>query len=219
MRKALCLLAVAFASAPIVAFAQPAQVSAGYTNLRGSNAILVRPVSDQISSPFYNQGGELFSESGKAPASGWFAEIVGNVTRHAGMVGHVSANYKTGTLFQKHWRGTDAAYTVLGGPRFSSRCCRGIVPFGQVLFGFVHSTAAIKAQTVQVADMVVFGHTISTRTANYSAFTAGGGADVRTGGRVGIHFGADAMRTSRTHQGINHKWTLRLRAGVTIPIR
>ena len=201
--------------APIAASAQAVQVSAGYTQLTSANAIMLRSLSDNLTSPFY----KVFSEADHSQSSGLFAEVVGNVTRHAGIVGHMSVNSTTSNLSFYSARADVTAYTVLGGPRLSSRCCRSVVPFGQVLLGIVHTTADVKFPAIQGVDRVLVAETIVPYRDNYWAFTVGGGADVRIGAPIGLHLAADLMRTSRPHQNKNFEWTPRVRVGLTVPMR
>src|SRR6266550_3025085 len=131
-------LLVVFASwSPIPAFAQavpPVEVSFGYSYRARPDAILVEALQGNLFSPLY-RGGQT------APGGGWFVEAVGNVTRHVGLVGDASATYTPGALDSLWLRADNTAYTMLGGPRFTSRCCRRVVTFTQALAGFVHSSA------------------------------------------------------------------------------
>ena len=210
--KLMFRLLVVFASgSPIPAFAQavpPVELSFGYSYLARPDAILVEALQDNPFSPFY-RGGHT------APGGGWFVEGVGNVTRHIGLVGHASATYTPGALDSLWRRGDNTAYTVLAGPRFTSRCCRRVVPFAQTLVGFVHSSADFKPGPIQVGNLQM----IATYRNTFAAFSAGGGVDVRLAGSVGVRFGVDMMRTSRTHYGSDFDRTWRIRTGLIVPMR
>lgn len=193
-------------SNPVAVFGQDlpaAQVAGGYSYLTRPNAILVGVISDEPPDASSDEGGS-------APGSGWFAEIVGNTMPYAAVVGQVSATYTTGTLNSRRWRGEDTAYTFLGGPRFSSRCCGAVVPFAQAMVGWVRTDADI---TTDVPNQVVKWSD------SYYALVAGGGVDIRAGGKVGVHVAGDVMRTSRGHQGSDYDRTWRLQAGFVVPMR
>jgi hypothetical protein len=203
MRRIWVLISILILSGPAIVLAQDvprAQVAGGFADLGSPNAVLVAAISD---------------EDGTAKGPGWFTEIIGNITPHVGMVGHLSATHTTGTLNSRAWAGKDRAYTVLGGPRFSSRCCQSVIPFAQVLLGFVHSTADITEHSNPTENP----RPVTTFTTNWYAFTAGGGADIHAGGPVGIHLGADLMRTNSDLRGDGFTLTWRIQAGLIVPMR
>jgi hypothetical protein len=136
------LLGIAVLVSPVSLLAQdapPVQVAAGYSYLTRPNAVLVGVISDQ-------PAGTSDDEGGSAPGSGWFAEIIGNITSYAAIVGQVSATYTTGTLNSRAWHGEDTAYAFLGGGRASLRR-RDVVPFGQVLLGLIRTDADVTEGT------------------------------------------------------------------------
>jgi hypothetical protein len=187
----------------VPAFAQdaaPVQVSGGYSYLTRPNAILVSVITDEPS-------GTSEDEGGKAPGSGWFGEIVGNITPYAAIVGQVSATYTTGTLNSKGWRGEDTAYAFLGGGRATLRR-RVVAPFGQVLLGMVRTDADVTSSSG-----------IARWSNNYYAIAAGGGVDLRAGGNVGVHVAVDMMRTSSGRGGGAYDGTWRMQAGLVVPMR
>jgi hypothetical protein len=151
----------------------------------------------------------ISDQDDSASGSGWFAEIIGNVTSNAAIVGEVSAAYPTGTLNSRAWSGEGTAYTFLGGGRASLHG-RRVVPFGQVLVGWVRTEAEIAEgssdRVTQWSD-------------NYWALAAGGGADIRLGGNLGVHAAIDLMRTSRGSQSGDYTRTWRMRAGLIFPMR
>lgn len=199
------LLAALMVSAPSNVFAQDAptiQAAFGYSYLTRPNAVLVDVISDEPPDSSSDEGGT-------APGSGWFAEIVGNISSHAAIVGQVSATYTSGTLNSRGWHGDNTAYTFLGGGRASLRRS-AVVPFAQMLAGWIRSRADVIEGT-------------SNRTAQWSdyfAVTVGGGADIRIGSAVGIHLAADIMRTNRerssTRSSSDRTW--RLLAGLVVPM-
>ena len=195
-----------FLGVSVPAFAQDvpaAQVAVGYSYLTRPNAVLVRSISDEPTGTSSDQGGS-------APRSGWFGEIIGNITPYAAIVGQISATYTTGTLNSGAWRGNDTAYTFLGGGRASLRRQAAVVPFGQVLVGWVRTDADVtegaSTRILMLSD-------------NYYALVAGGGADIRLGGNVGIRAAVDVMRTSRGYQAGDYDRTWRLQAGLIVPMR
>jgi hypothetical protein len=184
----------------VPAFAQDvpaAQVAGGYSYLTRPNAVLVGAIQDELPHSSSNQGGS-------ASGSGWFAEVIGNITQYVGIVGQVSATYTSGTLNSRAWRGDDTAYAVLGGGRASLRN-PNVVPFAQVLFGWVRTEADVTEQA---------SRPVANFSDNYYALAVGGGADIRLGGAVGVHLAADVMRTSRDSDR-----TWRVQAGLIVPMR
>jgi hypothetical protein len=193
--KLVCMLFSILVAPPVILIAQelpPIQVAGGYTILTRQNAVLVTAISD---------------EEGIGSRSGWFAEIIGNVRPYVGIVGQVSRTYTVGTLRSRGWRGAGAAYTFLGGPRFSARCCGRVVPFAQALGGGIWSRTNVTSGPIQIA----------TFSDAYSAWAIGGGADIRVGA-VGFHVASDFMRTDRSAQAIE-PWTWRFNAGFVVPMR
>jgi hypothetical protein len=86
-----------------------------------------------------------------------------------------------------------------------------VVPFAQALAGFVHSSADLKPGPLQVDNLQMIAAAEYRNT--FAAFSVGGGVDVQLAGSVGVRFGADMMRTSRTHYGSDRDRTWRIRAG------
>ena len=198
------LLGVLAASVPAFAQDVPAtQVAGGYSYLTRPNAVLVQVISDEPPHSSSDQGGS-------APGSGWFAEIIGNITPYAAIVGQVAATYTTGTFNSRAWHGNDTAYTFLGGGRASLRRQAAVVPFGHVLVGWVRTHADITEGA---------SNRVGLFSDNYFALVVGGGADIRLGGHVGIDVAADVMRTSRGHQAGDYDRTWRLQAGLIVPMR
>lgn len=167
----------------------PVQVAGGYSYLTKPNAVLVEVIQD---------------ERDDAPGSGWFADIIGNITPHAAIIGQISATYTRGTLNSKGWRGDDTAYSFLAGGRATWRR-RIIVPFGQALIGWIRSDADL-----------VRPDGVGSWADNYAAFVAGGGADIALRGNLGIHVAADVMGTSRGPH-VNRTW--RVQAGIIFPMQ
>jgi hypothetical protein len=180
---------------PVIASAQEVprvQVAGGYTLITRQNAVLAEAVSD---------------EEGIGSRSGWFAEVAGNIKPYVGIVGQVSATYTTGTLRSRAWEATGEAYTLLGGARFNARCCGPLVPFAKVLLGAVRSSVDVTQRSTPV----------TTFSNVYSAWSVGGGADIRISGTVGVHAAVDFLRTDRSAQQIE-PWTWRLHAGLIVPM-
>jgi hypothetical protein len=199
------LLAAVVITSPVSVFAQdvpPVQATGGYSYLTRPNAVLVGVISDE-------PAGTSIDKGGSAPGSGWFAEIIGNITPYAAIVGQVSATYTTGTLNSRGWRGENTAYGFLGGGRASLRR-RSIVPFGQVLVGWLRSGADVTEGT---------SGRVGKWSDSYWAVASGGGVDIPLGGLVGVHVATDLMWTSRDHQRVDYDRTWRLQAGVVIPVR
>lgn len=173
-----------------------AQISAGYSHLASPSAILV-----------YGS-----DESGDASHSGWFGEVVGNISAHAGVVGQVSATYTTSTVSGKAERAAHRAYSFLGGWRATSRCCRRVAPFGQVLAGMVRVNAVVTR-----GERTIF----SDYPNDYFALLFGGGADIRIGaGPAGLHLAGDVVRISNGNDGFGPSGnTWRLLVGITVPMR
>jgi hypothetical protein len=179
-------------AAPIPVLAQEspaAQAAAGYSHLANPNLVMT-----------YGS-----DETGHASHSGWFAEVIGRVAPHVGVIGQVSATYTSGTVSGRAERTRDRAYLFLGGSRVTGRCCGVVVPFGQVMAGLVRLSGTIT------------GSRSSTITDVTSAFVYGGGADIRMGsGPVGLHVAADVFRLRDYGQG-SGSW--RMLVGITGPMR
>jgi hypothetical protein len=166
-----------------------AQISAGYSYLTSPSAII-------------DYGSD---ESGDAPHSGWFAEVVGNMFDHAAFVGQVSATYTTSTVSGKAERATHRAYSFLGGGRATSRCCGRVAPFGQVLAGMVRVNGDVRRAERLITHLG----------SDYFALVFGGGADIPIGaGPAGLHLAGDVVRISH---GKGNTW--RLLVGITAPMR
>ena len=185
---------------PVNALAQEvpgAQFAAGYSHL-GSPNVVPSNTTD---------------ETGDAPHAGWFAQVIGNVTPHAGLVAEVSGTYTRGTLLSRNWRGTKRIYTFLGGGRATSRCCRTVAPFAQVLTGFVYKTEKVNSNGG--------AGSIANYADRYFALMFGGGADVPLGRSIGLHVAADVVRIYRggDYGGDYSPNTWRLHIGVVAPMR
>ena len=197
-RASLLIVAIMAVSKPDALSGQElpaAQISAGYSHLASPGAIIV-----------YGS-----DESGDASHSGWFAEVVGNIYAHAGFVGQVSGSYTTSTVSGRGERAAHRAYSFLGGGRATSRCCRRVAPFGQVLAGMVRVNAHVTRG----------GRDISRMPVDYFALLFGGGADIRIGaGPAGLHLAGDFVSISRGTNGFGPSGnTWRLRVGITGPMR
>ena len=181
---------------PAALFAQAvpaAQVSGGYSYVTNPTTVMA----------------DTSDETGEAPRSGWFADVIGNITPHIGIVGEVAATFTTGTLLSRNWHGTHHAYLFLGGARATSRCCRRVVPFGQVLAGALRINNKLRDGGGHV------GSYSSTRL----SFVVGGGANIRLGGPVGLRFAVDGLFVGRGRAfGADGK-TWRMLGGVTVPMR
>jgi hypothetical protein len=76
-------------------------------------------------------------------AVGWNVSVAGNVTPYVGLVGDVTATYKSGLTDLDDTGVTLYAFT--GGPRFSARNRSAAVPFAEFLVGFTRTSLDLGA--------------------------------------------------------------------------
>jgi hypothetical protein len=129
-------------------------------------------------------GGYLLARdmSEEATLPGWYFSFAVNRSPRFGIVGEVAASYLTAQRVRS-WDERLQLYSVLGGPRLSFRAGRRVVPFGQILGGWVHARSTV----------LIAGEVVDTYAGTHGlAVQPGGGMTIRLSDKVGLRVAGDA---------------------------
>jgi opacity protein-like surface antigen len=132
-------------------------------------------------------GGYSYLYSDGESLNGFKASVAANMHQNFGIAVDVSGHYyKEGFSFGDSFAGlTGDTYTIVAGPRFSSRTNSRVTPFAHVQAGMARTSGGVD----------VFGYGVSDSETGF-AMTAGGGVDVNVSKSIAIRVAqADFLMT------------------------
>ena len=145
-------------------------------------------------------GWRLVNAEDETIATGWYADVLGNVTSLFGVVGEVSGHYdsidETETFggAQVRASGNLRIHTFMGGVRFTVRQNPRLVPFAQALVGLAHASASIDVTTIVNGQPVPSLSAEESESTSDAAVEFGGGVNIRVTSRLGVRVGASYLR-------------------------
>ena len=168
----------------------------------------------------FSAGWRFYHVEGENFAKGWYADVARDITARDAiptfaLVGEVGGTYKnfdeTQVIGGITLRGSaeGSLHTFLGGLRVRGAAGRGVVPFGQVLFGGARSKASVEFMASPPFNLNFSNEESSTD----AAVALDGGVHLGFEGALGVRVAVGYLRVF----GDSDSNALRVSAGVVIP--
>jgi opacity protein-like surface antigen len=178
--------------------------------------VLPQPAVAQNGAGELSAGWRVLNIEEQTFLAGWYADVVGNITRTFGVVAEVGGHYKSfdetrsvGGI-QVAVSADARVHTFMGGVRFSVPQNPRITPFVQALVGLAHGAVDAEGSTTVAGQTFTFDESASTSDA---AIDLGGGVNIGLTDSMRLRLAGSYFRVFEEDAGNG----VRFAAGIVFP--